>query len=46
MGLGCTDPWHETDIDNDGIWNEEKASQNRKVLIIDVNGKDAEKLNN
>lgn len=45
MGLGYEDPWHKSDLDSAGKQIEEIASQNRKVLIIDVNGEDADKLN-
>lgn len=45
MGLGFDDPWHVPDLDEAGRQIEELARQNRKVLIVDVNGNDAEKLN-
>lgn len=44
MGLGFEDPWHVDDLDADGRQVESQACQNRKVLIVDVNGKDAAKL--
>lgn len=44
LGLGFSDPWHIADTDDSGKYIEELASQNRKVLIVDVNGLDAEKL--
>lgn len=44
MGLGFEDPWHVNDLDDNGIQIESQACQNRKVLIVDVNGHDAEKL--
>lgn len=44
MGLGFDDPWHVDDLDSRGRQIEELACQNRKVLIVDVNGVDAEKL--
>ncbi|MBR5800456.1 MAG: OmpA family protein [Lachnospiraceae bacterium] len=44
MGLGFNDPWHENDLDETGRQIEEKASQNRKVMVIDVNGDEAKKL--
>ena len=45
MGLGYEDPWHIDDVDDNGKQIEEYACQNRKVLIVDVNGDDASKLN-
>ncbi len=45
IGLGYEDPWHKSDLDNAGKQIEEIASQNRKVLIMDVNGEEADKLN-
>ncbi|MDE6026288.1 MAG: OmpA family protein [Lachnospiraceae bacterium] len=45
MGLGYTDPWHIKDVDENGCQIEKYACQNRKVLIVDVNGEDAAKLN-
>lgn len=44
MGLGFHDPWHVDDLDDNGNQVEEMACQNRKVLIVDVNGPDAEKI--
>lgn len=44
MGLGFEDPWHVDDLDDSGRQIESQACQNRKVLIVDVNGNDAEKL--
>lgn len=44
MGLGFDDPWHVNDLDANGRQIEPLACQNRKVLIVDVNGNDAEKL--
>lgn len=44
MGMGYEDPWHIDDLDAEGKQIEELAHQNRKVLIVDVNGSDAEKL--
>ncbi len=44
IGLGFNDPWHIRDLDEDGKQVEELASQNRKVLIVDVNSADAQKL--
>ncbi len=44
MGLGFEDPWHIDDLDDSGRQIESKAYQNRKVLIVDINGDDAEKL--
>lgn len=45
IGLGYEDPWHIEDVDANGRQIEEYACQNRKVLIVDVNGEDASKLN-
>lgn len=45
IGLGYSDPWHIDDVDEVGKQIEQYACQNRKVLIIDVNGEDATKLN-
>ncbi|MBN2764671.1 MAG: OmpA family protein, partial [Bacteroidales bacterium] len=42
VGLGFKDHWHLEDRDSNGIMIESIASQNRKVMIIDVNSKDAE----
>lgn len=42
LGLGCYDPWHIPD--NKNGWDESKAEQNRKVLIIDTSHEDAELL--
>lgn len=44
MGLGFNDPWHMDDLDEKGNQIEARASLNRKVLIVDVNGPDAEKI--
>lgn len=44
MGLGFEDAWHVYDLDENGRQIESQACQNRKVLIVDVNGNDAEKL--
>lgn len=44
IGLGFNDHWHIRDLDGDGKQVEELASQNRKVLIVDVNSADAQKL--
>lgn len=44
MGLGFEDPWHINDLDDNGRQIESLACQNRKVLIVDVNGNDAKKL--
>lgn len=41
IGLGFEDPWHISDLDENGIQVETYASQNRKVLIIDTNSEDA-----
>ncbi len=46
MGMGFEDPWHVDDLDKNGIQIESQACQNRKVLIVDVNGSDAKKLQN
>lgn len=43
-GLGCNDYWHLPDLDSNGCLIEEYAKQNRKVMIIDVNGPDAEHI--
>lgn len=45
LGLGYEDPWHVADLNSDGRQIEEKACQNRKVMVIDVNSVDADKLN-
>ena len=45
LGMGYEDPWHIDDFDDNGKQIEEYACQNRKVLIVDVNGDDASKLN-
>lgn len=45
MGMGYSDPWHIDDVDETGKQIEQYACQNRKVLIVDVNGEDATKLN-
>ena len=45
LGMGYEDPWHIDDVDDNGKQIEEYACQNRKVLIVDVNGDDASKLN-
>lgn len=45
MGLGFEDPWHIVDCDANGSQIEELACQNRKVMIVDVNGQDAELIN-
>lgn len=44
MGLGFEDPWHMNDLDDSGKQIESQACQNRKVLIVDVNGNDAKLL--
>lgn len=44
IGLGFEDPWHMDDLDDSGRQIESQACQNRKVLIVDVNGNDAKKL--
>lgn len=44
IGLGFEDPWHIDDLDDSGRQIESQACQNRKVLIVDVNGNDAKKL--
>lgn len=44
LGMGYEDPWHIDDVDDRGKQIEEYACQNRKVLIVDVNGDDASKL--
>lgn len=44
MGMGYEDPWHIDDVDDSGKQVEKYACQNRKVLIVDVNGDDATKL--
>jgi len=43
-GLGYWDPWHVKDVDSKGTWYEENASQNRKVMVVDVNSEEAELL--
>lgn len=45
LGMGYEDPWHIDDVDDSGKQIEEYACQNRKVLIVDVNGEDATRLN-
>lgn len=45
LGMGYEDPWHIDDVDDNGKQIEEYACQNRKVLIVDVNGDDATRLN-
>ncbi len=45
VGMGCCDPWHVDDVDENGKLIEKYACKNRKVLIVDVNGEDAAKLN-
>lgn len=45
LGMGYEDPWHIDDLDDSGKQIEKYACQNRKVLIVDVNGDDATKLN-
>lgn len=45
MGLGFNDPWHVDDLDANGRQIESQACQNRKVLIVDVNGNDAKNFN-
>lgn len=45
IGMGYEDPWHIDDVDDSGKQIEEYACQNRKVLIVDVNGDDASRLN-
>lgn len=45
LGLGDDDPWHLNDLDESGHQIESIACQNRKVLIIDVNSGDAQKIN-
>lgn len=44
LGMGFEDPWHIDDVDDNDKQIEEYACQNRKVLIVDVNGDDASKL--
>lgn len=44
MGLGFSDPWHVPDTDGNGRQIESEACKNRKVLIVDVNSADAERL--
>ena len=41
LGMGFEDPWHIDDVDDNDKQIEEYACQNRKVLIVDVNGDDA-----
>lgn len=45
IGLGFEDPWHIPDLDENGKKIKDKAALNRKVLVVDVNGSDAKKLN-
>lgn len=45
IGMGYEDPWHIDDVDDNGKQIEKNACQNRKVLIVDVNGDDATRLN-
>lgn len=45
IGMGYQDPWHIDDVDDNGKQIEKYACQNRKVLIVDVNGDDATRLN-
>lgn len=45
FGMGYEDPWHINDVDETGQQIEQYACKNRKVLIVDVNGEDAKKLN-
>lgn len=45
IGMGYEDPWHIDDVDDNGKQIEKYACQNRKVLIVDVNGEDATRLN-
>ena len=42
LGLGASDPWHVEDLDADGRQIETLAAQNRKVLILDLDGPDAD----
>lgn len=44
LGMGFEDPWHIDDVGDNDKQIEEYACQNRKVLIVDVNGDDASKL--
>ena len=41
LGLGCEDPWHIQDVDENGRQVEEYASKNRKVLLMDVKSEEA-----
>lgn len=41
LGLGCSDPWHISDVDENGRQVEEYASKNRKVLLMDVSSEEA-----
>ena len=45
IGLGFEDYWHIDDLDANGYQIEEKACQNRKTLIFDVNSDMADRLN-
>ena len=42
LGLGASDPWHVEDLDAGGRQIETLAVQNRKVLILDLDGPDAD----
>jgi outer membrane protein OmpA-like peptidoglycan-associated protein len=36
IGLASSDPWHIPDTDNKGKMNENNATQNRKVVLLDL----------
>lgn len=41
VGLGAEDPWHVPDLDSEGRLVETYAAQNRKVILMDLDGSDA-----
>ena len=44
LGLGFNDPWHIADMDLNGDLIEKFAAQNRKVVLMDANSRDAKEL--
>jgi outer membrane protein OmpA-like peptidoglycan-associated protein len=46
IGLASSDPWHIPDTDNKGKMNENNATQNRKVVLLDLTSEMAQEIIN
>jgi outer membrane protein OmpA-like peptidoglycan-associated protein len=44
IGLASSDPWHIPDTDNKGKMNENNATQNRKVVLLDLTSEMAKEI--